>query len=188
MDRLVLLIEGMTCEKCVPEIPLRSKECRACFANFLNRINWHNDHQAVRLTSGAGASLVVICNWKSSAQAGGICVTASIDFLMTYPAFVALRPDGVPYTFTADGDCSIALFTDEDLLLRFFCEITPQEPPKRLPITHRDALCYFLSEANGREVPTGQKVTHVVIDPTITTPRSRVHAIEDFLAHLARNE
>ncbi len=57
-----------------------------------------------------------------------------IDFVMTFPCFMAGRPfarstggekrrfmhqPGVPVTFNADGDECVPIFTDEDVLRRF---------------------------------------------------------------------
>ena len=108
-----------------------------------------------------------------------------IDFLMTFPCYIPLRANGRPHTFNAEGDDAVAVFTDEDLLNRFF-EQSPFGPESlriRATIADSQSLSETLRKFDGCQSTSGRALSHVLIDPS--GPRARTYSIAQFVAHLA---
>jgi hypothetical protein len=110
-----------------------------------------------------------------------------IDFEMTYPCYMALRPNGVPHTCNADGDNCVAVFTDDDMVDRFFASMNARGQLGRVTIQNSEALRALLSQCNDAETPEGRVVTHVIIDPT-EGAKSRTHSIVAFVRYLQWRE
>jgi hypothetical protein len=110
-----------------------------------------------------------------------------IEFVMTYPCFVPLHQPGVAVTLTAEGDDCVPIFTDDDLLRRFFESSTrPGAVLVRAEFADAAALVRFLRQFEGCELGPRRVVTHVIIDPI--AGRARVHSIGEFVAHLEQTE
>jgi len=107
-----------------------------------------------------------------------------IDFLMTYPCFVALSADGEPYTCNAEGDCCIAVFTDDDVFQQFVEEAG--SAATSVQIENAKRLGDVLLSCKGSQPKGGGLVTHVIIDPT-HAKRARVYPIWDFVGHIWLN-
>lgn len=111
-----------------------------------------------------------------------------IDFTMTYPCFVPLRSNGIPYTFNAEGDNAVGIFTDDDLLSRFIASLKPK-PSRigRIKVDNAEALRQLLLRCDETETPEGRVVSHVIIDP-VGGPKARTHSIRAFVQHLQQPE
>ena len=106
-----------------------------------------------------------------------------IDFEMTYPCFVPLRKDGSPFTFNAEGDDCIAIFTDDDLAQRFFeSSKIPSTHWMRASVEHGQALGELLRRFDGAEDNAGRTISHVLIDPS--KARARTYRISEFADHV----
>lgn len=103
-----------------------------------------------------------------------------IDFEMTFPAFVLLKQTGQPVTFDAEGDQTIALFTDEDLLRQFLSANSLGSPIRRGRITTSEALLECLQALLDEAVTVISAPTHILIDPS-PGKRARCHPISEFV-------
>lgn len=112
---------------------------------------------------------------------------SSIDFVIVYPCYIPVQPNGICYTFNAEGDDCVALFTDEDLLNQYFSDFITKGPHVRLTFQDQEVLADFLEEANGKKNSAGHPVTHIIIDQTAKAIRARVYSIQEFLKHLKQD-
>ena len=104
-----------------------------------------------------------------------------IDFEMTFPCYTPLQPNGMPFTFNAEGVQAIAVRTDDYILEQFFAKMFPNvQRQVYMTIPDKEGLCEWLSTVKGKPIAKGQPLTHVIIDPTPSAPRVRTHSIEDF--------
>lgn len=110
---------------------------------------------------------------------------ADIDFVMSYPCFVPLHPNGMPFTFTADGDCCVAVFTDDDLVTQFV-QSRKLTRVGRAKVSDANNLADFLSKCDNSENDQGQIITHVIIDPSPGRQAS-VYSVKDFITHIRSN-
>jgi len=109
-----------------------------------------------------------------------------VDFVMTFPCFVPLQPSGVPFTFNAEGDDCLPVFTDDDLLRRFCESSSVGTVVGRAKIANSAALVNVLRDCDHCEIGQGRIVTHVILDPS--AEMARVHSISEFVAHLERTD
>lgn len=113
---------------------------------------------------------------------------SEIDFTMTYPCYCAVQPTGSPFTFNAEGDDCISIFSDGELLDSFFDNVNPNVQPRvRATIEDQEMLCDFLRSVDGQRIAKGRPVTHILIDPTVQARRARTYSIRAFVAHLEGN-
>jgi hypothetical protein len=109
-----------------------------------------------------------------------------MDFLMTYPCYIPIRPTGEAFTFNAEGDDCLPIFTDDDLVTRFVEQAT-SERAYRLAIEYASALSNVLSQWHGIKSKKGRTLSHVIIDPMLNVPRARVYPIPEFIAHIMKD-
>ena len=89
-----------------------------------------------------------------------------------------------PWTFTVKGKQAVSLFTDDDLLERFFEEQDAGPNLSRAVFKNKDELLQFLViQLNATK--SGIRITHVLIDPGDPPTPLICYSIVEFAEHVA---
>ena len=124
--------------------------------------------------------LSVRVNLVVGRQQKDIHLEPPIDFEMTYPCFVPLQPNGAPEAIEYDnGDISILIFTDDDLLNTF----GPCSTTEPLAFSNDYDLMMFLKRSLLMETAFGF-AAFVTLDPRRESTSDQYYPICEFVHHL----